>query len=551
MNTFVGLAGLGFWGKNLFRNLLEIGALHTACDSCPEVVSEYRKKFPALCGSSPAVTGADAYPVPNYTTSFEEMLKAPDVRAVAIATPAVTHYEMVKRALLEGKDVFVEKPLALTYQEGEQLVALAKSEGRILMVGHILQYHPAVLKLKELISAGALGKIQYIYSNRLNIGKLRTEENILWSFAPHDISVMLMLFEEEPVKVSAFGGDYLSSSVYDTTLTTLEFRNGVKGHIFVSWLHPYKEQKLIVVGSKAMVVFDDVSKEKLFLYPHKIEWKDGKVPIALKAECQVIPFGAGEPLRRELEHFIECVDSKKEPKTNGEEGLRVLRVLEEADKAIGNGKRPSAPASPGAEAVYSGSRISPSAMLHESAHVDEDVSIGEDVKVWHFSHILKGSAVGRNCVIGQNVVIGPDVTVGDGCKIQNNVSVYKGVTLEDGVFCGPSCVFTNVYNPRAFIERKKEFRSTLVRKGATIGANATIVCGVTVGRYAVVGAGAVVRQNVPDYAVVVGVPAKRIGWACRCGTTLRFKDDSAICAYCGNEYQMGDGNSLVVKKEED
>ena len=208
------------------------------------------------------------------------------------------------------------------------------------MVGHILQYHPAVMKLKEMLSSGELGKVQYIYSNRLNIGKLRTEENILWSFAPHDISVILMLLEEEPIKVSAIGGDYLNKGICDTTLSTLEFRNGVKGHIFVSWLHPYKEQKLIVVGSKAMVVFDDVSKEKLFLYPHKIEWKDGKIPLAQKAEYQIIPVESGEPLNLELSHFVECVRDGRKPLSDGQEGLKVLKVLQAAQKSLKLGGTP-------------------------------------------------------------------------------------------------------------------------------------------------------------------------------------------------------------------
>src|SRR4030067_2493311 len=178
------------------------------------------------------------------------------------------------------------------------------------MVGHILQYHPAVIKLKEVISGGDLGKIQYIYSNRLNIGKLRTEENILWSFAPHDISVILMLLNEEPINVSAFGGDYLNKGIYDITLTNLDFKNEVKSHIFVSWLHPYKEQKLIVVGTKAMAVFDDVSNEKLFLYPHRIEWVEGKVPVAQKADYKVITFEKAEPLEEEFRHFIDCVQNR-------------------------------------------------------------------------------------------------------------------------------------------------------------------------------------------------------------------------------------------------
>ena len=519
-DKFIGLIGLGYWGKNILRNLFELGVLHTACDSDPGILSDRKEKFPDI----------------NYVASFKEIIQNPDIKAVAIAAPAVAHYALVKESLLADKDVFVEKPLALTVKEGEKLVKLAKEKNRILMVGHILQYHPAVIKLKELISSGELGKVQYIYSNRLNIGKLRTEENILWSFAPHDISVILMLLEEEPKSVSGSGGDYLTKGIYDTTLTTLEFNNGVKGHIFVNWLHPYKEQKLIVIGSKAMVVFDDVSDEKLCLYPHTIEWREGKIPIAQKADHKVIPYDKGEPLKMELSHFAECVLKRKTPKTDGLEGLRVLRVLESAEKVF----------LPGAGLTVKRGDVD--FFVHQSAYIEDDVQIGEGTKIWHFSHVLNNSRLGKGCTIGQNVVVGPEVTVGDRCKIQNNVSVYKGVTLEDEVFCGPSCVFTNVYNPRAFIERKHEFRETLVKKGATIGANATIVCGATIGKYAFIGAGAVVKHDVPDYAVVAGVPAKQIGWTCRCGTTLKFEGETAVCNYCGNEYKL-EGNELLALKE--
>lgn len=187
---------------------------------------------------------------------------------------------------------------------------------------------------------------------------------------------------------------------------------------------------------------------------------------------------------------------------------------------------------------------------HETAVIDEPCEIGEGAKIWHFSHVLKGSKIGKGCIIGQNVVIGPDVTIGERCKVQNNVSIYKGVTLEDEVFCGPSMVFTNVYNPRAFIERKHEFMQTLVKRGATIGANSTIVCGVTIGRYAVIGAGAVVKSDVPDYAVVAGVPAKRIGWACKCGVSLKntTQDNAAICKGCGSKYQMENSNLIVLEE---
>ena len=322
----------------------------------------------------------------------------------------------------------------------------------------------------------------------------------------------------------------------------------MKGHIFVNWLHPYKEQKLIVVGSKAMAVFDDMSKGKLFLYPHKIEWKDGKIPIAQKADYQVIPIETGEPLKRELSHFVECVTQRKKPLTDGVEGLRVLKILESAEKSISDSKLRHSSTQ---LLNLTTSQPLKSYSVHESAYVDEGVEIGEGTKIWYFSHILKGSKVGKNCIISQNVMVGPNVEVGNRCKIQNNVSVYTGVKLEDEVFCGPSCVFTNVYNPRAFIERKHEFKQTLVKRGATIGANATIVCGTTIGRYAMIGAGAVVKKDVPDHAIVAGVPAKQIGWACKCGTTLKFNSEYATCGYCGDKYLLKNNNLTTDIKEGD
>jgi len=514
--------GLGYWGKNILRNLCELGVLAIACDCNEEVLKEREKEFPGVC----------------YTTDITSIINNPEIEAVAIASPAATHYELVKMFLLAGKDVFVEKPLSLTVKDGEELVEIAERNKRILMVGHILQYHPGVIKLKELVTKGETGKIYYVYSNRLNIGKLRTEENILWSFAPHDISVILMLLEEEPIKVTASGGDYLNKGICDVTVTNLEFKNGVKGHIFVSWLHPYKEQKLVVVGSKAMVVFDDTTREKLFFYPHRIKWRNGKIPVAEKANYKVVPVENGEPLKLELLHFIECVKTRQKPKTDGREGLKVLKILEMAEKSLAQ----SFPV------VNTPQKETKGYFVHETAIIDDGVEIGRGTKIWHFSHILKGCRIGENCVIGQNVAIGPDVTIGNSCKIQNNVSVYKGVTLEDNVFCGPSCVFTNVYNPRAFVERKHEFRSTLVKKGATIGANATIVCGVSIGSYALVGAGALVRKDVPDYAVVVGVPARQIGWVCKCGVSFKDQKEEMICKSCGSKYRIENGNLIALKE---
>jgi len=541
----IAVVGSGYWGKNLVRNFHDLGALVAVCDKDPGVLEKFQKEYQGI----------------SAIKDIDQLLgnSLLQVEAVAISTPAVTHYDFAKRCLMAGKHVFVEKPLALTGEEGQDLIEIAEKNHLTLMVGHILQYHGAVVKLKEVIDSGGLGKIQYLYSNRLNIGKIRAEENILWSFAPHDISVILMLLREMPESVCATGGAYLQQKIPDTTLTTLDFQSGVKAHIFVSWLHPFKEQKLVVVGDKKMAVFDDISDEKLMLYPHRIEWLN-RIPIAAKAEAEVVKVEMDEPLKVECTHFIDCVANGQQPITDGREGLRVLQVLQASQQSLNeNGRKisldqsaipiPKRQQSVSSEAAlnyarpvegkaYStGEQRAKSYFVHESAYVDEGVEIGVGTKVWHFSHILSGSKIGERCNIGQNVVIGPDVTIGNGCKIQNNVSVYKGVTLEDEVFCGPSMVFTNVYNPRGAIRRMGELRPTLVKKGATIGANATIICGITIGNSAFIGTGTVVLTDVPDYALMVGNPAKQKGWMCACGIQLVFKGNRAKCMACKRKYK--------------
>jgi UDP-2-acetamido-3-amino-2,3-dideoxy-glucuronate N-acetyltransferase len=521
MSIKVAVAGAGYWGKNLLRNFDQLGVLY------------------AICESDAGNPNLKPYINAKIYTDYADMLRDGDIRAVAISTPAATHYEMVRRALEEGKHVYVEKPLCLSEREGVELNALARAKSLVLMVGHLLQYHSAFLKLKELIDGGELGKIQYIYSNRLNLGRIRREENILWSFAPHDISMILSMAGEMPSRVSTSGGNYLHAEIADVTLSSLAFQNGINAHIFVSWLHPYKEQKLIVVGDRGMAVFDDTAKpeDKLLVFPHKIDWKEGNVPVPVKEEAVHVPFENKEPLNEECRHFVECVEGGKTPRTDGEEGLRVLRVLNALQRSL---------ASKG-QVITLDDKGRPY-FAHESAVIDEGVEIGVGTSIWHFSHILKKTSIGRNCRIGQNVVIGPNVMVGNGVKIQNNVSVYEGVTLEDNVFCGPSAVFTNVFNPRAEISKMKELRRTLVQRGATIGANATIICGATIGRYAFVGAGAVVNKDVPDHALVVGNPARRIGWVCKCGTSLRFLDNRAVCSQCRSEYGL-DNDRFVILKE--
>lgn len=530
MSDFKGVAvvGAGYWGRNLVRNFHELGALEGIFDSHINTSQELSAKH----------GGAKVY------KTLEETLASPSVRAVAIATPAVTHADVARQALRAGKDVFVEKPLAVSLLDAEEIVSLAQANGRILMVGHLLRYHPAIRKLKSMIAGGLLGKVQYIYSNRLNIGKIRTEENILWSFAPHDISVMLHLLDEEPCDTICQGSAYLNHDVADVTMTHLRFPSGVCGHIFVSWLHPFKEQRLVVVGSQRMAVFDDTAPNKLVLYPHRVEWRN-RLPVAVKVDPEPVPLDSVEPLREECSHFIHCVESRATPETDGHEGLRVLRVLDTcqtkmfANNCVSESKTPAE---------------KPRFFVHDTALADPGSNIGDGTKIWHFSHVLKGARIGCNCVLGQNVNVDSGAVIGDNVKIQNNVSVYSGVTIEDDVFLGPSCVLTNVTNPRSQVNRHSLYESTLLRRGCTVGANATIVCGCTLGRYTFVAAGSVVTKDAPDYALLVGNPARRKGWMSRHGHILQNPDGQGVmtCPESGLRYkEISSSNLRCLDLDED
>lgn len=510
MKGNIAVIGCGYWGKNLVRNFADLGALHTVCDADIERHQSFKSLYPAL----------------EAETDYNSVLKNQKIKGVVIATPAVLHYPMAREALLAGKDVFVEKPLALKVEQGQELVELAEHKSKILMVGHVLEYHPAVRKLKELSDKGELGKIQYIYSNRLNLGKFRTEENILWSFAPHDIAVILLLLNGEmPQEVAAHGGYYLHQDIADTTLTTMTFKDGIKAHIFVSWLHPFKEQRLVVVGDKKMAEFNDVKpRDKLCLYSHQIEWVERK-PVPHPEEAEIVKVSSDEPLKAECQNFIDCIETRGKPRVDGYKGLQVLQVLSACQKSLEENGR----------AILLNNKKG--FFTHETSIIERSCQIGEGTKIWHFSYLMPEVTIGRDCVIGQNVFIGKGVKIGSNIKIENNVSVFEGVTLEDDVFCGPSCTFTNVINPRSRIPRKHDFKPTLVKKGATIGANATIICGNIIGRYAFIGAGSVVTKDVLDYALVYGNPAQLHGWVCECGVKLEEDRSKLVCPGCGKLYQ--------------
>lgn len=505
----IAVIGAGYWGKNLVRNFYELGCLKTICEASPERRREFSEKYPEV------ILEGD----------FNNLLKDPGIEGVVLATPAVTHFPLAKAALESGRDVFVEKPLCLDPAEGRELCRITRDRERILMVGHLLHYHPAVRALKEMVFLGKLGRIHHIYSNRLSLGIFRSEENVMWSFAPHDISVILSLFRTTPKRILASGTASLKEGVQDTVHLSMEFEGGLYGNIFVSWLHPFKEQRMVISGDRGMLVFNDTSKEnKLLYYPEPVKW-EGTRPLPIKGEPQAVKIEDAEPLKEECRAFIKAIEDRRQPLTGGEEGLGVLEVLSAAQESLDNN---------GEWVDLYKEQEKKDYFAHPTAVIDEGCTIGPGTKIWHFSHVMGGTEIGEKCNIGQNVVVSPGVKLGRNVKVQNNVSVYTGVICEDDVFLGPSMVFTNVKTPRSAYPRNTadDYVRTLIKKGASIGANATIVCGVTIGEHAMVGAGAVVTKDVPNHALVYGNPARVKGWICKCGNSLKIDMSALDCPKC-------------------
>lgn len=310
--------GCGYWGKNLVRNFAQIGVLGAVVDPYQPTADTMSAEFgvPAL--------------------NFDEALADPSISGVAFATPAETHAEGAIAALRAGKHVYVEKPLAITMADCRRMIDEAASAGRILMVGHLLQYHPIFVALRDLVAGGEIGRLTYVYSNRLSLGKFRVEEDVLWSFAPHDISMVLALANSPVTRVSAQGSAFVSPGIADIATCQLGFESGLSGHVFTSWSHPFKEQRLVAIGEAGMAVFEDSRPEwgeKLALYRHKID-RSGAVPVPQAAVAEYVAVAKGEPLRTECESFAEAIRSGKPPRTDGAEGLAVVEVLERATLAM-------------------------------------------------------------------------------------------------------------------------------------------------------------------------------------------------------------------------
>ena len=313
MKKNIAVIGCGHWGKNLVRNFAELGSLVAVCDPNDQLAQSY----------------AEEYNVGNL--SFTEIINDEAIEGVVLAVPAPLHAPMAMEAMNAGKHVYVEKPLAMNKAEAEAMIASAEENAVQLMVGHLLQYHPVFMAVRGLVKSGELGTLRYIYSNRLSFGKVRSEEDVVWSFAPHDISMILSLTGQEPEVVRTESSCILQPDIADTATVHMEFNSDLKAHVSVSWLHPFKEQKLVVVGQGGMAVFDDTRpwNEKLALYRHFVQTTGG-LPSLEKAEVEFLEVPQSEPLKNECQHFINVVSENTVPLTDGDEGLRVLKVLSAA-----------------------------------------------------------------------------------------------------------------------------------------------------------------------------------------------------------------------------
>lgn len=493
MNPFIGLVGVGYWGQNIFKDLQKLNLLAGVCELNSSVIDKIKEEHKNLFA----------------TTSWKSFLNNKKISAVMIALPAEMHYKFAKEALEANKDVFVEKPLSLNIHEAEDLVNLSKKKRKILMVGHVLRYHPCVIKMKELIDNGQIGNIRYIHSIRRNLGKIRQQENVLWSFAPHDISVILSLMNNNfPKKITCVGQKHLHPDIHDVTDTFMEFHGNCFAHISVNWLFPKKEQKIVVVGDKGMIVFNDRKPvgQKLTICGEYLHISPGTIPVAKKCDVKTVECDwekDSTPLSLECKHFANCCLNRSDALTNGEEGLAVLKVLNKCnDQLFGKVSDGIEPEDVKLEEK--------NYFLHETAFVNSEAEIGENTKIWHYSHIMKAK-IGKDCSIGQNCFMGNNAQIGDNCRVQNNVSIYDGVVCGNNVFLGPSMVFCNDNTPRANYSKNGVYDKTFVEDNVTIGANATITPGVRLRKGCFVGAGAVVTKDVEPYTLVVGNPARVMG----------------------------------------
>ena len=320
MKKNICVVGGGYWGKNHIRTLNSLGYLGGIVDSNLSLIENYKKDYPKI----------------KIFNELDEALSNNFFDGFVVATPAETHFKIAKKIINNNFHLLVEKPLTLSIDDAKALVELSKIKNINLMVGHLMLFHPAIRKIKKMIDENIIGDLQYVYSNRLNLGKVRTQENVFWSLAPHDISIFDFLIESTPKKIISNGSTFLQKGIPDSTITQLKYENGVQGHIFVSWLHPFKEQRLVVIGSNAMITFEDsLDNKPLKLYTKKFDFEKG-IPEKIDGPITLIDYENKMPLSEELEYFCNHLNGNKIKLSNGEHALRVTNILVSASKQLIN-----------------------------------------------------------------------------------------------------------------------------------------------------------------------------------------------------------------------
>lgn len=507
------LVGAGEWGARHLEALRRLGLLGAVVEN-----SQERRRL--LQGASPDL---------KFCASLEELVPE-DGRAAVLAAPAALHFELGLKLLERGLHLLCEKPLALNAAQARKLQALAREKGLVLAVGHLLEHHPARKAINAAIQGGRLGELLELRFVRCKFGRVRTEENVLQSFATHDISTALSLAGCRPARVWARGAAFVTPGIADSVVWGMEWSSGLLATGRASWLEPAKEQKAILVGRKAMLLWEDAQGAKaLKLLPYGLGGQPGRPELKAAAgqDGETLDCSGAEALETELLSFLAAVNGGAALPNSGAQGVEVCTILDAMNESMAHGGGALVPDFEPGQKDYK---------VHPSAEVSPKAKIGRGSAIWHFCHIMGPSTIGENVVFGQNCHVAPGVIVGNGVRIQNNVSLYDGVVLEDEVFIGPSAVFTNVKHPRSHVSRKDEYAKTIVRKRASVGANSTIVCGHEIGAYAFVAAGATVASNVSPHALVGGCPARRIGWVCACGEVLP-RAGGLACARCGRSYR--------------
>jgi UDP-2-acetamido-3-amino-2,3-dideoxy-glucuronate N-acetyltransferase len=454
------LIGCGYWGIKIMRTLKhQIG---TVCENRPDIIDLIKEEFRGV----------------SIEPDWQKLLKNDGIKNVMIALPAELHFKFAKDALLANKNVFVEKPLSIHLSEVEELVKLAEQKGLILMMGHLLHYHPHLNQIKKMVKSGEIGRVLQIRARRMSYGIFRKYDNVLWTVGIHDLSWILSLIDLQSITHSTLKGSNLTNhsnlDMADVTLTT---NDGIDVSVSCNWISPHKEQSLVIYGTEGVIYADDVKKEFF-----SMDYQGNKTSIE--------PGEQYLPLAIECHHFVTCCQTNQEPDTSARRVYPVYQLLDRLERQ------------------WQGE--SANHFAHPTATIDAGVKIGQGSKIWHHCHLSNDSSIGRDCSLGQNVYLGDQVVLGDRCRLQNNANVYSGTIAGSDVFFGPNCVITNDKHPRIGFSLNGEYVRTTIEDHVSIGAGAIIIAGVKLGRGAMIGAGAVVTRDVEPYTLVVGNPARRI-----------------------------------------